>query len=477
MLIGAPHLDWTASALLPLGLVAWALLLLTLPRDRAGLSVTALSVFTHVLFYAPRIHMHDTRAYWEILQVNGLLDPDRQYGEGRAALLAWPLWAMGFPIDGTHQVGAALATLAVPHLYEVVRRLFDTRTAVVAAVFLALAPLPLALAPTETAYVPLATMQILAVHGLLRAGLLGDAMLVVGAGLVTHLRPLEGLLGVAFVLVAWALGRRRAAVGVAALVVWRLWIFQTASWSGSAQPLASFVPSLDYDLVGVNGRVLFFDPWRTPAALTALAVLGAAVGARRAPRSTAGLVALGAFSTVAYLNMGFLADRMRYELPSQTWLCALAAVGLIFVAERRVLAVAAGGALIVSWWAARAPYPPMPWQTEYTTLRRALDSVPPGARVAYDDAGDNQGLVRAWAQLYAGVELVPLVSATPDVGWRWVGLGDHLHGVKPPLPSPALEVTIPPLTWPIDPVNNHLWHCDPCEDKPLVIGLYRVTPP
>lgn len=459
---------------LPLGLIAWALLLGTLPRTRNGLALTLLSVLTHLATYAPRVHIHDLTAYQHILEVYGLSSPDLLYGEGRAALLTWPLWLMRWPIDGVHWIDAALATLVVPQLYAVMRSLYDERTAVLAAALYALAPIPLALAPTETAFVPLVTMEMLAVHGLVRGGRLGDAMLVIGAGFVTHLRPLEGLVGVGFVLVALAIGRWRGAAGVAAFVGWRLYNWAYLAPDGGGMQLEAFWRTWDsilLEFVGRAGRAIVFDPSRTPAVLAVLA-LGAVVVDRRR-RATWGIAALCAFSTVAYVNQGFLADRIRYQLPAQVWLCALAGVALAKVWERRALATATIAALTVSWVFARTPYPPFPWQVEYATLRTALQTLPPGTKVAFDDRADNHNHERVWARLFRGVELVPLAQATPDVRWRWVGLADHLGGVVAAPPSPVVEATITPMTWPIDPVNNSMWGCSPCADVPMVIGLYR----
>lgn len=464
--------DW--RWFVPLGLIAWALLLATVPRTRNGLALTLLSVLTHLATYAPRVHMHDLTAYQHILDAYGLSSPDLLYGEGRAALLTWPLWLMRWPIDGVHWIDAALATLVVPQLYAVMRSLYDERTAVFAAVLYALAPLPLALAPTETAFVPLVTMEVLAVHGLVRGGRLGDAMLVIGAGMVTHLRPLEGLVGVGFVLAALVMGRWRGAVGVVAFVGWRLYNWAFLTPDGGGLQLAAFWQTWDsilLEFVGRAGRAMVFDPSRTPAALALLAIGAVVVDRRR--RATWGIAALCAFGTVAYVNQGFLADRIRYQLPAQVWLCALAGVGLAAVWERRALAAAVIAALTVSWGVALRPYPPFPWQVEYATLRTALQTLPPGTKVAFDDGADNHNHQRVWARLFRGVELVPLSQATPDVRWRWVGLADHLHGVQPPLPDPVVSATILPMGLPIDPVNNAMWGCAPCSDAPVQIGLFH----
>lgn len=461
------------SPIVPLGLLAWALLLVGLPRTRNGLLLLALAGLAQVVFYAPRIHMHDTYAYLLFDQAEGRLGPDWMYGEGRVALLTWPLRAMGNPVDGTHWVHATLTALAVPHLYAAMREAFDETTGVLAAILFALAPLPLAMAPTETAYVPLATMEVLAVHGLLRGGRLGDAMAIVGAGMVPHLRPLEGLVGAGFVAAAWAMGRRRAALGVAALVAWRLAIFYGHSW-GRHYTAWNFLPAFDHAIAGTDGRALVLDPHRTPVALTALALLGTVLAARRSPRVAAGLVALGALSTVAHLNFPYLADRMRYELPSQLWLCALAGVGMAALWPRRVVASATLVALGVSWWVARQPYPPFPWQAEYTALREALPKVPRGEAIAYDASMDSQGHVRAWAERYAGVHLISATDTQHIARWRWVGLTDHRHGVLPPRPRPVWEVTLPPLSPSVDPLNHEQWHCDPCQDVPMTLGLYEL---
>lgn len=463
----------------PLGLVAWALLLVSLPRTRAGLAVTLLSVISHVVTYAPRLHMHDLDGYAHILHLSGANAPDMTYGEGLRALHAWPMLLLGWPIDGMHWIQSTLSVLAVPQLYALMRRVTDERAAVASACLLALAPLPLALAPTDTSFVPLVTMEILAVHGLVRGGRLGDLMLIFGAGFVTHLRPLEGLFGVAICAVAWAMGRRRAAAGVAAMVALRLveWWAQPPDAHGLQLDLLTRTwRDVLTHLAGFGGRAEILDPARTPVALTALAIAGVAIGWTRARRFTVGLIALVVLGTLVYVFQPILADRMRYQLPVQPWLAALAGLGFASLSRRRSVTALMVAALAVSTWFARQPYPPFPWQTEYVLLRQALRLVPEGSKVAYDASVDVQESERTWARAFANLELVPLDQATPDVAWRWVGLADHLHGVKPPRASPVLEVTIPPPAGPHDDTNERMWGCDPCEYKPMAIGLYRRGP-
>lgn len=450
-----------------LGLVAWVVLLGTIPRSRTAVALTVAAVFTHLVTYAPRTQLHDLSAFQEILASNGMLAPDTLYGEGRVALVQWPLALLGFPMDGTHWVHSALSVLAVPHLYAVMRRLFDERAGVVAALLLAIAPLPLAIAPTETPFVALATMQVLAIHGLSRTGWVADLMVVLGAGFVTHLRPLEGLFGAAICAVAWSLGRRRAAAGVAAMVAWRL-----VTWGGAPPPNHGYpLDQWNYvdvqlrQLFGPEGRLVIFNPLRSPAVLVVLAPLGVWAGWRRSRWATAGLTSLVVVSTLVYINQGAPSDTLRYQSPVQVWWCALAALGLMAVARRPVVLALVLLVGAPSWWMARHPYPPFPWQIEYTLLRRALATLPPGTVVAYDDAVDQRRYEARWVELYAGVKLVPESAAPADVAWRWVGLADHVHGVKPPPPGAAVvEETI------VSP--DRLWGCEVCDGAPMTIGLY-----
>ncbi len=452
-----------------LGLVAWLVLFGTLPRNRAGLALLLVSAFTHWVTYAPRVQMHDLTPYLEIMGSNGMLSPDMQYGEGRVALMQWPLALMGFPIDGTHWIDGVLSVLAVPHLYAAMRHLFGERVAVVSALLLAIAPLPLAIAPTESAFVALATMEVLAIHGLCRQGWVGDLMIVIGAGFVTHLRPLEGLFGVAMVAVAWASGRRRAAVGVATMVLWRLEAFWSGAVTHNGYPLDQW-NRLDFwwsQLAGPDGRLIVFNPMRTPAILALLVPVGLVAGGKLHKRATAGLFAMVVGGTLIYINMGIPSDAFRYQSPVQVWWCALAGIGLVAVARRPwwlAVVVLLG---VPSYWIARHPYPPFPWQVEHALLREALATLPPGTTVAYDASVDNQGVEADWVKRYAGVHFVPLEAADAQVQWRWVGLADHVHTVQPP-PDGAPTVTTTIVS------KDGAWGCEKCDGTPMTIGLYEV---
>lgn len=463
-------MGWTWHALQPLGLIAWLLLILTVPRTRASAALLLVAACAHAATWTPQIHMHKDRAYWEILSAFGVMAPDYAYGDGWASFMTWPLALARWPVDGVHVVAAVVSTLAVPHLYGALRRAFDERAAIVGALLFALAPLPLALAPTESPYVPLVAMEILAVHGLLRRDRVGDAMLVAGAGMVAHLRPLEGLIAVGLGAVAWVAGRRLAAVGVALFVLLRLalwWMFPAGM---SGLQLEHLMPAaILAELAGPNARVVVLDPARTPLGLAPLALLGIVVAWRSSRPVAAGLLGLVLVSTLLYVNQPYLADRLRYELPAQPWWCALAGIGLVSLLDRKALGVVAVAVVTASWWPARQPYPPFAWQQEYTLLRQALHAVPPGATVAYDDTLDVQANERMWAKLYAGVNLVPVAAAPPDTRWRWVGLADHVRGARTPTGTPRLEAVLPA------PVDDQ-WGCAPCDGAPIRVGLYEVLP-
>lgn len=452
-----------------LGALAWAVLLGTLPRDRAGLTMLVVSLFTHWVTYGPRVQMHDLTPYQEILGANGMLSPDMNYGEGRVALMQWPLALMGFPIDGTHWVDSVISALAVPHLFALMRHLYDERVALVSALLLATAPLPLAIAPTESAFVALATMEVLALHGLCRKGWQGDAMIVLGAGFVTHLRPLEGLFGAAMVAVAAYAGRWRAAVGVAGMVLWRLVTFYKYGVTHNGYPLDQW-NHVDFEwwqLFGVGGWIVVLNPVRTPAVLALLAAVGLVVGWRGARTPTVGIAALVFFSVLVYVNLGIPSDAFRYQSPVQVWWCALAGIGLVAVSSRPaclglMLALAAP-----SYWVARHPYPPFPWQIEHALLRQTLATLPPGTTVAYDASVDAQRYQARWIDLYAGVKFVPIEDADPSVHLRWVGLADHVHAVKPP-------PTGHPLLTELIVSGDGAWGCEKCDGTPMTIGLYDV---
>lgn len=466
-----PHLEmaWTWHVLQPVTLLAWVLLLLCAPRTRASALLFLFTVGLHVATYTPRVHMHKDRAWWEILSAYGAMAPDYAYGDGWVAWMTWPLALLGWPSDGVHWVNSLVAALAVPHLYGLTRRAYDEHTAIAAAALFACAPLPLAIASTENRYVPLMTLEILAVHGLLRRDRWGDLMVIAGAGLVAHLRPLEGLAAVAIGGVAWAMGRRRAALGTAVLVGYRLFLWWQHPAGMSGLQLDRLLPmQILAESFGKNARAVIFDPGLTPNALLWLSLGGAGVGLYNARRPTFGLLALVLGGTLIYMNQPYLADRMRYQLPVQPWLCALAGIGAVRLARVPHVPFVLAVALVVSWWPARHPYPPFAWQQEHTLLRDALRLLPPGATVTYDDGLDPQANERIWADWFAGVHLVPLSVAPPDVRWRWVGLADHVRGqVPPPAGLPVVVVDVPAPT-------DDQWGCTRCDGGPIRLGLYDL---
>jgi hypothetical protein len=445
----------------------WGLLLATLPRDRRGLLLLLLALGTHAATYQPRIHYHRDRAYAEILAAACRMGPDTAYGDAWAALMGWPSWLAGGRVDVVHVADALLSALAVPHLRAALRRDLGDGAATFAAALLATSPLVLALAPTESRYVGVTVLEVAALHGLARRDRAGDLLLGLSAGVLAHLRPVEVVVATALALAAAMARRGLAAVLAGALIAWRL-----AVWAAHPPSVGGLVPSgvegwTSWTWVGVDARLPWLDPTRTPVALPLLAAVGVGIGLRRAPRLAAGVVGLLAASTLPYLLQPYVTDRLRFELPAQAWLAALAGIGAAWVASTRAAPTLLLAAL--TWWPARTPIAPRPWQAEHALLRTALSTLPPGTEVAYDPALDDRGYVRDWAQAWSGVRLVPADEAT-GTPWRWVGLGDHVDG-DPPAPG------APVVTARVDTGPEDLWGCRLCAPRQVELGLYRVTPP
>lgn len=446
-----------------LGLPLWLVLVATVPRDRHALGTLALALAAAAATWGPRIHYHQDRAYDELAKATGIASVDTAYGDGWAAVTAWPLALAGGHPDAIHVAQALLTALAVPHLLGALRPALGARAALGAAVTLALLPLPLALAPTETRYVTIAALQAAALHGLARADRAGDALLVLAGGLIAHLRPFE--IAVPLVLLGVALARRRglAAAGLLTLLGARA----VQLLARPPAPGGAFGTGLgrlgDTTWLGVDAAVVVLDPSRTPLGVVALAGLGVAVGVRRARGPTLALLGALLLASLVYVPQPYVVDRLRMQLPAQTWLAALAGLGLAGLPGRAALA--AGALALATAWPARAPLPTTPWQVEYVTLRAALRAAPPGTTIAYDSRLD-RGWVRMWAEGFAPVRLVPLAEAPPG-SWRWIGLADHLDG---PVPLPPGEVVVR-ATATTDP--DGLWGCGTCPAREVPLGLVR----
>lgn len=446
-----------------LGPPTWALLLLTLPRDRASAALLALSSALTAAAFTPRLHYHFDRGYAELMAAAGLGPVDTAYGEGWVALMFTPTWLTGRP-DAVHVANAALTALAAPHLAAALAAWGHRAAGLIAGVLLAASPLSLGMAGSETRYVPIAALTAAALHGLARRDRRGDALLVVSAGLVGHLRPFELWIPLTFALAA----RRPAAAGLVVAALLRL-----GSWVGSPpKPGGAFGEGFgmlwDRPWIGPDARFVMLDPTVTPFGLPLLA--GVALIAtprdptlRRPALAFAGALAL---TSLLYAPQPLRPDQLRFALTLQPWLAALAALGLTSLPARARL----HAALLVaaSWWPARHPLPTFPWQAEYALLRTALADLPPDSVVAYDPAID-RGDQRRWAALHAGVHLVARDEAPPDTRWRWIGLADHRDGPVSPAGTPVVVATVLTDPW-------GLWGGADTAPHPVPLGLYDLRP-
>lgn len=468
MLSAAPGLPMAPGfavthPLVALTLPLWLLLFATVPRDRRALGVLALAAAAVAFTASPRIHYHQDRAYAEILEATGVASVDVAYGDGWASLLAWPMLLSGGHPDSIHVAQAVLTILAVPHLIGGLRPVFGETAALGAGVLLSVAPLPLALAPTETRYVTIAALQAAAVHGLHRRDRAGDLLVALAGGLIPHLRPFE--IAISGVLLGLLLWQRRglAAAVLAGLVGLRVVQVVMAPPAPGGAFGAGWSVLIGARWFGPDALVVAFDPTTTPVAAVALAALGVLVGARRAPVATCALLGAFVVASGVYTMQSFAIDRLRMQLPAQTWLAALGGLGLAGLP--RIAAAAALVAVGLSASSLRSPVPSQPWQVEYGLLRAALHAVPAGSVVAYDPRLD-RGWMRAWAEGFAPVRLVPLAEAPPGA-WRWVGLSDHVAG---PFAWPPGEVVLEART--VTDVSG-MWGNPEAPPREVRIGLVR----
>lgn len=454
----------------PVALLAWALLLWTLPRGRAAWLTLFGAAGVLVATWAPRLHLHRGYAYAELRSALGHVAPSHVYGEGWTALLSPVLSVLGHPRDGVHAVVPVLAWLAVGQAVALAARLTgDRRAGVWVGALLAVSPCLLALAPTESRYVPLTACVLLAVHGLLRGDRVGQWMTLVGGALVAELRPLEGLFTVALIAVVLARRGWWVAAGLLAVVAERLVAWQGAPWRTPGLQFDNLL-RLDWiwQVAGHDAGAVVLDPWRVPVVLLPLAVVGAWTWWRS--WTVRGLVVLVLVDTMLTVHQTYSSDRLRYQLPAVVVLTLLAGLGAAAWATTRGRTVALLGGLAMSTWLAARPYRTMtgaepPWQTEHVVLRQALATLTPGSVVAWHPAHPWNELA-AWVEEAYGVRLVDVADAGPDVRWRWVGLSDHASGE---VTAPGTPVVVSTLTLGAD----DLWGCDaPCPTGRREVGLY-----
>lgn len=376
------------------------------PRVRAAWAWGAVAAALRLLWPGPPVLMGVHYPFQRLTDATGLLEPSDAYGATWSAFMG-ALWWLSRGVVEVSLVNPVLSVLtvvlAVAWLWEEGEETLAHGVGLVAAT----QPLAVALAGTETMFVLASFLGILGVRGLCRDESVARWTGLVALVLLAGLRPLQLGVVVAGLVIGWRRGARtQALVGVLA-VMWRVVVVLGFSGEAAGSEATQIAQMLDPSYVfGVGGSLLLSDPLKVPAALTALAVLGAAVAVRtRRPVGWMALLLL-VVSTVPYLPFKRLTDVVRMGLPSLTWLAVLGVLG--WTRLDRVGRVAALVALGVTGWFARAPLgPEATWVADMRLVQAMQQGLGPDDVVRYDDRWDGLGRFELWMNLHPGPTWVP----------------------------------------------------------------------
>ncbi len=495
-------LAWGVALLAALGLGFRRAPRLTLPA--AGLFVAALTLR---LRFAPlTVLLGGDAAFERLVSAYGRGSPDRYYGE------TWPSFfgllheaalgsglALARMTDVVHHVNLLASAAAAPLAWGVARRAgLSPRVALAAGAAMAALPHAVVLARIEDHAVLCATLQLLVAFAALGPTAADEALAVLSAGLLAHLRPDQ--LPAAGLLLLPLLARRRwvSFLAGALLVGARLTYLGHAEGSGPIQ----FTRLLDVQAWPMMIAAWVGAPGVPLPGLYGLAGVG--VAAALVPASRAGVGPprkLGASATVtawwslvlASTTVPYLpkdlpaADPLRFSLPAEGWLVLLGAAGavaLVHAARTRRVFLALG--LILVAWTATRSFPreavharPWAWEQEYTFLRSNIPSAAPRdpstrngeagpGRGWYDDSQDPNGALGRWLSTVSDRVWLPWSAGTPAAGdlvFRGTAdrLAGHWLGERCGL-DPVAETEIPP--------TSDGWVDFGAE--PLRFSLYRV---
>jgi hypothetical protein len=447
--------------------IAWLIAVVAAwPRERIVGEVLLVSGFARLITWSPRIYMHFDKAYAHLVSARGGEHTDTRYGGTWSALMGLIWRAAGEPVDHVHTTAAVLSALTPAALAGAL--LWHGRsptTARAAGLVLAIAPLPLAMAPTESHFVPVALLQVVAVMGAVGPTRRHGLLAALSIGLLAHLRPLQLLFAAVIVVVLSMRKRWEAVTLAAALIAWRL--VEIVGWSAGRR---NGVPSWDtlfhgpLPWFGEDARLLVLDPTLTPFMLTLLALWALW---KRPDARLWGVLFLVA--TLPYMSQTRITDLVRFQLPAQTWWCALAVLGGASLSPRAQRA--AGLALVASWWMASTPLEPHgTWVEEYTRLRQLAPTVHQGTVIRYSAAHDPGNAMFRWINQRSVAWWLPGHGSFEDGELHYIGTAD--------LASDADALPWDRLT-PVDVVTTPgVWRrIRPYPDASVPLGLYRVGEP
>lgn len=448
----------------------WLLLPLGLPWGRGPAGYALLALALRLIFDPDRLLLGGGYPYNRLHEAWGVNLPHPFYGDGWPALQA-PAWdLLGQPADSARTVNLVLSSLAPAWLYALLRHL-DAPVTVrrLAPLLLCVLPLAVALARTESHLVAVATLQVAACASVLDRRRVRVLFGVVSAGMLAHLRPEEGLFALLPVALAFRRGHRAAAALGAGLVAWRAAQIVAAPHQPGTTWLPGWTTHALQLLPGPGGGLALFDPTLTPAVLPVLLLLGLPAVRHRHDARLALLAA--ATTALPVWNMELRTDILRFQLPTMTWWCVLAAYGVVqLVAAGRwaTLALLLVAPLTV-WWARNPIGPVSIWTWEHRLLHEAAPLLHPGDVVRYDAVWDTSRDFRAVATSITGALFVPLEDRPVVAGeWLWTGRGSAWPGAAPP-PACTMDVvlahTVPVATY----------HLETIAQPELTLSLAKVV--
>jgi hypothetical protein len=378
------------------------------------------------------------------------LTPDHPlYGGGFSALMALPSAIFGWGPDTVFSTHLAVAALAPPLLWALVRAAMPPAraraAALIAGLALALLPLHLKMAGTEIEHIDVLTLELLALlcaEGFCqtRSGALALAS-ALATGFVAHIRP--EVVAFSVVPAAWVLARGRtlhkvwfgvAAAIISVLVAQRIGaLLMGQGPTSNALQLGVFAePSFwsrvvlpQFGVPGANSTTHTFMHMRlTPLVLPIFAVAGFIHASAR----LRGLAALWWLCTTLFIlpKAWPLADAFRLQLPGHAPLLMMAGMGgaafatwFGSITHRRFGPWGAVGLVAITSLPHLVQVPTLlAPQEEFQFLREVGPEIPPDATVLLDDWGPHYGDLTHW------------MSTAPPCGdqpcAQWTGMGPFL---------------------------------------------------
>lgn len=452
--------NWYLQPLHVLAL-AWLLLLpWVLPRAGAVWAATGFAVAVRLMFgeWALMGAGYPQQRY---LSATGTMGDGGLYGAAWSALMSVPWLASGGAPDAQHVTSVVLSSLAVPVLYDLVRRIQDEDAARVAAWLLAASPFAIALPGAGTMFGLASTLAIAALAGAVGERRRDLVLSLLSLALLANLRPY--MLLFCGVVVLWFVRRRlwgAALLGVVAVtarvaeILWlnppesSVWSFNTMAYGGVT-------------LAGEGASLTILDPWRVPVAATALAVLAirdlGGLHARLLAASWASLV-------VPYLLFWRASDVARFSLPGTTLLFGLAAIGFV---HRERLGAWALGLVLTTMLAARPAPVETSWSAEHRALLHARSLVEPATQVWMGPVLQHPQRIARWATAKLGPAWkvwTPDAAPKPGDLWWKTRMSGWDGAMSPCLqPEPIASAVVPQESSNVEPPPRH----------GTEVGLYR----